>query len=102
MPTTNPDAVTTRGDGGSPGVLLLHPWWGVTPAMRWWADQLVSVGRRVVVPDLYGGARRGDVARCRSLVVGPAVRRRARRRGRTLGGDGLLDGRLPGMRPGPS
>ena len=48
-------AVTTEGAVGSPGVLLLHPWWGVTPAVRWWADQLVSAGRRVVVPDLYGG-----------------------------------------------
>ncbi len=48
-------AVTTEGDAGSPAVLLLHPWWGVTPAVRWWAGQLVSAGRRVVVPDLYGG-----------------------------------------------
>ena len=47
--------VTTVGDPAAPGVLLLHPWWGVTPAVRWWADQLVSAGRRVVVPDLYGG-----------------------------------------------
>jgi carboxymethylenebutenolidase len=47
--------VTTLGDAASPAVLLLHPWWGVTPAVRWWADQLVSAGRRVVVPDLYGG-----------------------------------------------
>ena len=48
-------SVTTEGDAGAPGVLLLHPWWGVTPAVRWWAGQLVSAGRRVVVPDLYGG-----------------------------------------------
>ena len=47
--------VTTLGDAGSPAVLLLHPWWGVTPAVRWWADQLVSARRRVVLPDLYGG-----------------------------------------------
>ena len=47
--------VTTTGDAGAPAVLLLHPWWGVTPAVRWWADQLVTAGRRVVVPDLYGG-----------------------------------------------
>ena len=53
MPTTY--EVTTTGDAGAPAVLLLHPWWGVTPAVRWWADQLVSAGRRVVVPDLYGG-----------------------------------------------
>jgi carboxymethylenebutenolidase len=30
--------------------------------MQWWADQLVSVGRRVVVPDLYGGATAATVA----------------------------------------
>jgi carboxymethylenebutenolidase len=47
--------VTTQGTAGAPGVLLLHPWWGVTPAVRWWAEQLASAGRRVVVPDLYGG-----------------------------------------------
>ncbi len=47
--------VTTLGDAGSPAVLLLHPWWGVTPAVHRWADQLVSAGRRVVLPDLYGG-----------------------------------------------
>ena len=54
MPTI-PDEVPTLGDPGAPGVLLLHPWWGVTPAMHWWADQLVSAGRRVVLPDLFGG-----------------------------------------------
>jgi carboxymethylenebutenolidase len=47
--------VTTTGDAGSPAVLLLHPWWGVTPAVRWWAEQLTAAGRRVVVADLYGG-----------------------------------------------
>lgn len=47
--------VTTAGDPAAPGVLVLHPWWGVTPAVHWWADQMVSAGRRVVVPDLYGG-----------------------------------------------
>jgi carboxymethylenebutenolidase len=56
MTTTPPDGVTTLGAAGSPGVLLLHPWWGVTSAVRWWAEQLASAGRRVVVPDLYGGA----------------------------------------------
>lgn len=55
MPAPVYAAVVTLGVAGSPGVLLLHPWWGVTPAVHWWADQLVSAGRRVVVPDLYGG-----------------------------------------------
>ena len=47
--------VTTVGDAGAPGVLLVHPWWGVTPAVLWWADRLAGAGRRVLVPDLYGG-----------------------------------------------
>ena len=55
MPTPPSGTVPTPGGPGSPGVLLLHPWWGVTPAVRWWADQLASAGRRVVVPDLFGG-----------------------------------------------
>lgn len=67
MATTPPDGVTTLGAAGSPGVLLLHPWWGITPAVRWWADQLVSVGRRVVVPDLYGGATAATVAEAEAL-----------------------------------
>ena len=47
--------VAKLGPAGSPAVLLLHPWWGVTPAVHWWADQLVSAGRRVVLPDLFDG-----------------------------------------------
>jgi carboxymethylenebutenolidase len=47
--------VESLGDEGRPPVLLLHPWWGITPAVGWWADQLVDMGRRVVLPDLYGG-----------------------------------------------
>jgi carboxymethylenebutenolidase len=50
-----PHQVTSLGETGAPGVLLLHPWWGVTPAVRRWAQQLASAGRRVVLPDLYGG-----------------------------------------------
>ena len=48
--------MTTSGPAGAPGVLLLHPWWGVTPAVHWWADQLAAAGRRVLVPDLFDGA----------------------------------------------
>jgi carboxymethylenebutenolidase len=55
MTTSLPDGVQTLGAAGAPGVLLLHPWWGVTPAVRWWAEQLVSADRRVVLPDLYDG-----------------------------------------------
>jgi carboxymethylenebutenolidase len=58
----------TVGAAGSPGVLLLRPWWGVTPAVRWWADQLASAGRRVVVPDLFGGATPGTVEEAEPLA----------------------------------
>ena len=47
--------VEVIGDPAQPAVLLLHPWWGITPAVRWWAEQLVGAGRRVLLPDLYGG-----------------------------------------------
>ncbi len=55
MPPPSSGTATTLGDRGAPGVLLLHPWWGVTPAVHWWAGRLASAGRRVVVPDLFHG-----------------------------------------------
>jgi len=62
------DQVVTRlGNANLPAVLLLHPWWGVTPAVRWWADQLLEAGRRVVLPDLYGGATASTVAEAQAL-----------------------------------
>ena len=56
MTTWAEGPVTTVGEAGAPAVLVLHPWWGVTPGVLWWADQLASAGRRAVVPDLFGGA----------------------------------------------
>jgi carboxymethylenebutenolidase len=41
--------------GGAP-VLLLHSWWGVTPAMHEWAQSLAEAGLRVSMPDLVAGA----------------------------------------------
>jgi carboxymethylenebutenolidase len=49
------ERVQVRGPATAPAVLVLHPWWGVTPAVMWWADQLSGAGRRVVVPDLFAG-----------------------------------------------
>lgn len=68
MTKVAPDEVRTLGATGSPGVLLLHPWWGVTPAVQWWADQLVSAGRRVVMPDLYGGVTVATEAEAEALA----------------------------------
>ena len=68
MPRPDQDGVRTIGPEGAPGVLLLHPWWGVTPAVEWWASQLVAVGRRVVVPDLYGGVLATTVEEAEALA----------------------------------
>ncbi|WP_448611711.1 dienelactone hydrolase family protein [Geodermatophilus sp. URMC 60] len=66
MPTS--DRVLTSGPAGAPGVLLLHPWWGVTPAVREWVDQLVAAGRRVLVPDLFDGATPATEAEAETLA----------------------------------
>lgn len=50
-----PLSTLTFGPPGAPGVLLLHPWWGLTPAVVGWAEALAASGRRVLVPDLYDG-----------------------------------------------
>jgi carboxymethylenebutenolidase len=53
--STDGDAVRRIGPAGNPPVLLLHPWWGITAAVVEWAEVLGDAGRRVLLPDLYGG-----------------------------------------------
>lgn len=42
--------------GTGPAVLVLHPWWGLTPFVRRWCDRLADDGFAVIAPDLYAGA----------------------------------------------
>jgi carboxymethylenebutenolidase len=91
--TSEDIGVTEIGPAHARPVLLLHPWWGVTPAVLEWADEIAAVGRRVVVPDLYGGRVVGTVEEAEALAEGldhGAVLDR-------LGGiaDGLADRGLP-------
>lgn len=41
--------------GSGPGVLVLHSWWGPTPAFRRMADRLADEGFVALVPDLNEG-----------------------------------------------
>lgn len=65
--TVDGDSVRRVGPDGGPPVLLLHPWWGVTEAVIEWADILAKAGRRVVVPDLYGGKTADTVQEAQAL-----------------------------------
>lgn len=94
MSTTPSDGrVIVVGDAGAPGLLLLHPWWGVTDAVRWWADELAAAGRRVVVPDLYGGTVVTTIAeaeaRSDAVVADPATGELIRRQADDLAATGL-------------
>lgn len=48
-------AYTTGPKGASKGIVLVHDWFGVSPAYTEAADRLGSLGYRVVAVDLYGG-----------------------------------------------
>jgi carboxymethylenebutenolidase len=59
--TVETSETTTRqyeaGDAkpGSPGVVVLHPWWGLNDDVVAYADQLGEAGFTVVAPDMFGG-----------------------------------------------
>lgn len=67
FPDENQD-VRVLGDRDGPAVLVLHPWWGLTPAVEEWADELVRAGRSVLLPDLYAGRRADTVEDAEALA----------------------------------
>lgn len=60
---------------GSPGVLVLHAWWGLTDGVRDYCDRLARAGFVALAPDLFDG---------RTATTEPAARalREASMRGR--------------------
>lgn len=48
-------------DGPGPGVLVLHSWWGLTPAVKRTVEALADAGFTAMAPDLLEGALPGDV-----------------------------------------
>ncbi|MCE9644364.1 MAG: dienelactone hydrolase family protein [Chloroflexi bacterium] len=49
------NAYLASGVNGSPGILLLHAWWGLKPFFKEVCDQLAEQGFSVLAPDLYQG-----------------------------------------------
>lgn len=65
-----PTGVQVHGADDGPAVLVLHPWWGVSPGVVAWTETLVAAGARVVVPDLYGGKVVDTVEEAKAMANG--------------------------------
>jgi carboxymethylenebutenolidase len=56
MAETQPDGFFAAPPGGKgPGVLVLHPWWGLNDTMKAFSQRLADAGFVVFAPDLYHG-----------------------------------------------
>jgi carboxymethylenebutenolidase len=55
-------------DGGGPGVIVLHAWWGLTPFFKQFCDRLAAEGFVAFAPDLYGGPTAHTVENARSIM----------------------------------
>ena len=56
MPTSKPEGyLATPAAGSGPGVLVLHPWWGLNETIKAVCDRLAAEGYLAYAPDLYHG-----------------------------------------------
>jgi carboxymethylenebutenolidase len=53
---------------GTPGVIVLHPWWGLNDDVIAYADRLAAEGFAVVAPDMMGGKVASTVEEAERLV----------------------------------
>jgi carboxymethylenebutenolidase len=53
---------------GSPGVVVLHPWWGLNEDIVAFVDRLAAAGFVVVAPDLFGGQVATTIEEAERLV----------------------------------
>jgi carboxymethylenebutenolidase len=47
-------------DGGGPGLVVLHEWWGLVPHIEDVCERLAALGYTTLAPDLYHGERVPD------------------------------------------
>jgi carboxymethylenebutenolidase len=57
-------------DAGTPGIVVLHPWWGLNDDVISYADQLGGAGFAVVAPDLFGGQTATTIEEAERLASG--------------------------------
>lgn len=55
-PVTESGYLAEPDNGRGPGVLVLHPWWGLNDSVKQMCDGLSQAGFVVLAPDLYRGA----------------------------------------------
>lgn len=55
-------------DGSGPGVLVLHPWWGLNKDIKEVCDKLAEAGFVALAPDLYDGRIATTIAEAEKFV----------------------------------
>lgn len=55
-------------NGGGPGVLVLHAWWGLNPFFKNFCDRLAEAGFVAFAPDLFGGKTATTIDEAQALV----------------------------------
>lgn len=71
MEKQKPDGFLVAPEAGpGPGVLVLHPWWGLNDTIKTYCSRLADAGFTVFAPDLYHGKIAKTIPEAESLSGG--------------------------------